>query len=76
MVLNKVDIIHLEDLSPERRAVLKPFEDNENIPVIEMSTVTDFGVMEVKTEACERLLSYRIDQKFKTKKVALFSLVL
>ncbi|KAF7991016.1 hypothetical protein HCN44_000821 [Aphidius gifuensis] len=36
---------------------------------MEMSTVNDIGVMEVKQEVCERLLSYRVDQKIKTKKV-------
>lgn len=65
--------MNLDELSPEKRAVLKPLEDDKDIPVLEMSTVTDVGVMEVKTEACERLLSYRVDQKFKTKKVAYLS---
>lgn len=69
VVVNKVDVLRLEELSPEKRAVLKTLEDDETIPVLEMSTVTDFGVMEVKIEACERLLSYRVDQKTKSKKV-------
>ncbi|KAG5313807.1 NOG1 protein, partial [Acromyrmex insinuator] len=69
IVMNKTDIIRLEELSPEKRAVLKPFENDTNIPVLEMSTITDFGVMEVKLEACERLLAFRVDQKIKTKKV-------
>ncbi|KAF2904018.1 hypothetical protein ILUMI_02155 [Ignelater luminosus] len=69
VVANKIDIIKLDELPSERRAVLKSVEDNEEIPIIEMSTVTDEGVMEVKTEACERLLSYRVDQKMRTKKV-------
>lgn len=67
--MNKVDIVHLEELSTEKRNVLKPLENDKNVPVLEMSTITDFGVMEVKTEACERLLAYRVDQKIKTKKV-------
>lgn len=67
--MNKMDIIRLDELSPEKRAVLKPLENDTNVPVLEMSTVTDFGVMEVKLEACERLLAFRVDQKIKTKKV-------
>lgn len=73
IVLNKVDIISLNELSPEKRAVLKPLEDDTNTPVMEMSAVTDTGVMEVKIEACERLLTLRVEQKFKTKKVSFFS---
>lgn len=67
--MNKTDIVRLNELSPEKRAVLKPFENDTNIPMLEMSTVTDFGVMEVKLEACDRLLAFRVDQKIKTKKV-------
>lgn len=69
IVLNKADIVRLQELSSEKRNFLKPLENDKNIPVLEMSTITDFGVMEVKTEACERLLAYRVDQKIKTKKV-------
>lgn len=64
-----MDIVRLDELSPEKRAVLKPLENDANVPVLEMSTVTDVGVMEVKMEACERLLAFRVDQKIKTKKV-------
>lgn len=68
-VLNKVDITRLEELPSEKREVLKDLESNESVPLIEMSTVTDFGVMDVKNEACERLLAFRVDQKMKSKKV-------
>lgn len=69
IVVNKVDVLRLEELSSEKRNILKELENNEDIPVIEMSTVTDFGVMDVKTQACEKLLAFRVDQKIKTKKV-------
>jgi len=69
LVANKIDIVKLDELTPERRAVLKDVEEDPELPFLEMSTVTDEGVMEVKTEACERLLSYRVDQKMRTKKV-------
>lgn len=68
-MLNKTDIVRLNELSPDKRAVLKSLENDANIPMLEMSTITDVGVMEVKLEACERLLAFRVDQKIKTKKV-------
>ena len=74
-VLNKTDILRLEELPSEKREALKCLEENESIPLIEMSTVTDFGVMDVKNEACERLLSFRVDQKMKTKKVNFLLLI-
>ena len=69
IVLNKVDVLRLEELPAEKREALKDLENDPNVPLMEMSTVNDFGVMEVKTEACERLLSFRVDQKIRTKKV-------
>ncbi|KAL7288106.1 hypothetical protein TKK_0017891 [Trichogramma kaykai] len=69
VVCNKSDIVNLNNLSKEKRSVLKELENDENIPVMEMSTANNQGVMEVKEEACERLLSYRVDQKVKTKKI-------
>jgi nucleolar GTP-binding protein len=69
VVANKVDIIQLDDLASGKQAVLKDLRKDSDVTVMEMSTVTDLGVMEVKTEACERLLSFRVDQKMRSKKV-------
>lgn len=69
IVANKIDIVKLDELSPENRAVLKTIEEDPEISLMEMSTVTDDGVIEVKTEACEKLLSFRVDQKMRSKKV-------
>lgn len=68
-MVNKVDVLRLEELPPEKRTILKSLEEKD-IPVLEMSTITDFGVMEVKIQSCERLLGFRVDQKIRTKKVS------
>ncbi|XP_017044707.1 nucleolar GTP-binding protein 1 [Drosophila ficusphila] len=69
LAINKIDILTPEDLPEERREIITKLQEDKNIPVMLMSTVQETGVMEVKTEACERLLSYRVDQKMRTKKV-------
>jgi len=69
VVVNKVDIIKPDELPEEKKKVLEELKA-EDIPIVEMSTVTEDGVMTVKTEACERLLAYRVDQKFRSNKVA------
>lgn len=69
VVLNKTDIVKVEDLTGERRAIIERLEEDKNIPVMQMSTVNEIGLAEVKGEACERLLCYRVDQKMRTKKV-------
>ena len=39
------------------------------IPIIPMSTLSEDGVMNVKTEACDRLLAQRVEVKLKHKRV-------
>lgn len=41
----------------------------EGFSVIETSTLTEEGVIQVKTEACDRLLAHRVDTKMKGNKV-------
>lgn len=69
LVINKTDIIKLEELDETRKNSLAGVLNDPNIPVLQMSTVSEEGVMEVKVEACERLLGFRVDHKLKTKKV-------
>uniref|UniRef100_A0A182PF33 Nucleolar GTP-binding protein 1 n=1 Tax=Anopheles epiroticus TaxID=199890 RepID=A0A182PF33_9DIPT len=70
LVLNKTDVLKFSELPADKQQVIEALsEDREMIPILEMSTATEEGVMEVKVEACERLLGYRVDQKLKTKKL-------
>ena len=68
VALNKVDIITPEELCEEAKEVLAQFE-TEGIPVLPMSTVTEEGVTDVKTRACDELLMQRVDLKMKSKKM-------
>ncbi|XP_061164106.1 GTP-binding protein 4-like [Saccostrea echinata] len=65
---NKIDVVRIDDLPKEKAELMKEFEEND-IPVLPMSTLTEEGVMDVKIQACEKLLQYRIDSKIKGKKV-------
>lgn len=49
VVCNKVDVMALNDLSPEKKDVLKVFEENA-VPLMSMSTLTEQGVAEVKQQ--------------------------
>merc|ERR1711988_770479 len=69
VVSNKTDVIKREDLSEEKQAVLASIETEIGKPIVPMSTVTEDGVMGVKTKACEELLQDRVSHKYKTKKV-------
>lgn len=69
VAINKTDIVTLDELDDDRKQIITKLQEDKNIPVMFMSTVNEEGVMEVKIEACERLLSFRVDQKMRTKKV-------
>lgn len=69
IVMNKTDILKLNDLDEARKATLEHLLNDKDVPVMQMSTLSEEGLMEVKTEACERLLGFRVDQKLRTKKV-------
>lgn len=47
--LNKTDIMRRADLAPEKEEILKCIEA-ENIPVIEISTFTEEGLMDLKNK--------------------------
>ncbi|KAL0268172.1 UNVERIFIED_CONTAM: hypothetical protein PYX00_010217 [Menopon gallinae] len=66
LVANKCDIVKLSDLDPDTQKLVTQYE---GVPVLEMSTVNDVGVTEVKNEACERLLQFRVDAKLKSRKI-------
>nr|CAG4643795.1 EOG090X02QX [Lepidurus arcticus] len=68
VIFNKIDVVRLEELSADKQELLKAFE-NDNVPTVQMSTITEEGVVEVKTEACERLLAHRVEVKMRSKKV-------
>lgn len=67
---NKTDIVTLKELEenhPEKYKLIAALQE-EKIPILEMSTLTEDGVMEVKNVACSRLLAQRVDVKVRTKK--------
>lgn len=68
VALNKVDIITPQELREEVKELLATFE-REGVTVMPMSTVTEEGVVDVKTRACDELLMQRVDVKMKSKKM-------
>ncbi|KNC79721.1 nucleolar GTP-binding protein 1 [Sphaeroforma arctica JP610] len=69
LLLNKADITRPADLSEEDQQLLKTLaEENPEVEVNVMSTLTGEGVTEVKTRACDRLMAMRVENKMKTGK--------
>lgn len=62
VVLNKIDLTRPESISVEDKALLQGLMDG-GVHIGSSSCVTEEGVMTVRNEACERLLSQRVDLK-------------
>ena len=64
MCVNKVDVKRISDLDSERQTLFDAFREEE-IPVLEMSTLTEEGIMNVKTEVTAIYIYVSVD-KFTT----------
>nr|CAD2184083.1 unnamed protein product [Meloidogyne enterolobii] len=64
--LNKIDVLRRKDLPAETEELLKKFE-SDNIPIVELSTLTEEGVIELRDKACDALLAQRIERKLQAK---------
>ncbi|KAI8821115.1 P-loop containing nucleoside triphosphate hydrolase protein [Fimicolochytrium jonesii] len=69
LVVNKIDVMRPEQLAPEQKALLDDIAALDNVTMVQMSTFTDEGVMDVKTMACDKLLASRVEMKMKGSKV-------
>jgi nucleolar GTP-binding protein len=69
LVMNKIDVTRLEDLTPENRAFVDEILNGEGVLNVQVSCYTDEGVMELKNKACDALLQHRVDTKLKGNKV-------
>ena len=68
VALNKIDIVGPGDLGVSAKAQLDRLKEG-GVPLVPMSTVTEEGVNEVKTQCCELLLAQRVEVKLKGKKM-------
>merc|ERR1719203_1261807 len=58
VVANKTDVVKRGEFTEEKEAIFKDIEKEIGRPILEMSTVAETGVMEVKIESCELLLKH------------------
>ncbi|OWK03540.1 GTPBP4 [Cervus elaphus hippelaphus] len=68
IIANKCDVKRISELSGDNQKIFLDLQA-EGFPVVETSTLTEEGVIRVKTEACDRLLAHRVETKMKGNKV-------
>ncbi|KAJ6594616.1 P-loop containing nucleoside triphosphate hydrolase protein [Mycena capillaripes] len=69
LVINKIDVMRLDDLPTESRALVQEIIDTEDVKCVQVSCYSDEGVMDLKTQACDALLAHRVDSKVKGSKI-------
>lgn len=65
IVFNKSDIIKTEDLDLEKQELLKSLSTFPGVEIMHASCHEEDNVMKVRNQACEKLLTARIEQKLK-----------
>ena len=68
IALNKIDIVCPDELREDAKALLTAFEQ-DGVTVFPMSTVTEEGIVDIKTRACDLLLAQRVETKLKSRKM-------
>ena len=68
VALNKIDILSPDELRDDTKALLAKFEE-EGVTLLPMSTVTEEGIINIKTRACDLLLAQRVEVKMKSRKM-------
>ncbi|ESK88747.1 gtp binding protein nog1 [Moniliophthora roreri MCA 2997] len=69
LVINKIDVMRLEDLPAESRALVQEIIDTEDVQCVQVSCYSEEGVMDLKNKACDALLASRVENKLKGSKI-------
>ncbi|KAF8069940.1 P-loop containing nucleoside triphosphate hydrolase protein [Lyophyllum atratum] len=69
LVINKIDVMRLEELHPDSQALVQEIIDAEDVQCVQVSCHSEEGVMDLKNKACDALLAHRVDTKLKGSKI-------
>ncbi|GMH86156.1 hypothetical protein TrVE_jg12330 [Triparma verrucosa] len=69
VVINKIDVQPWETLEKTKKSLITEMCEAANCTMMCMSNVTEQGVMDVKTAACDKLLQARVEKRVVGKKV-------
>lgn len=66
VVLNKIDLIRPDELEDEDKVLIQSLVETDGVEVMAMSGLTEEGIADVKSSACDRLLAQRQREKLAT----------
>ena len=65
VVINKIDVTRPEDLDPASQELIQGMLKTGEVELLQLSCTTTEGLMEVRNQACDRLLAARNAEKLK-----------
>jgi len=68
LVVNKVDVVPFNELEQNKQDMIKGIARDLKCEFMTMSNVSELGVSEVKTKACDKLLASRVDARLSSQK--------
>lgn len=69
IVTSKVDVRTVDQLNPDEQALLKEISSDKGYPLVPLSNVTEIGIHDARSSACDLLLEQRVQVKLNNKKV-------
>lgn len=69
LVINKIDVRRLDELSPEDRAFVDEVANSPGVTLVQASCYTEEGVIGVRDHACDALLAHRVEQKLRGSRI-------
>jgi nucleolar GTP-binding protein len=69
LVINKVDVMRLDDVHADSRALVQEIIEQEGVQCVQVSCHSEEGVMDLKNKACDALLAHRVENKMRGTKV-------
>ena len=69
VVVNKVDQQPWESLEHDKKEMVQALAEDANCSLMTMSNISEHGVSEVKSAACDKLLATRVDARIAGKKI-------
>ncbi|CED84960.1 gtp binding protein 4 [Phaffia rhodozyma] len=69
LVINKIDIVRLSDLTPANRALVDEITAQGDVTVVQASCYSEEGVIDVRDAACDALLAHRVEAKLKGSRI-------
>merc|ERR1712154_672315 len=63
VICNKIDLRKFDQLSNNEKSLILKISNMKNVKMMEMSNESEINIMNVRNEACDLLLSHRIEIK-------------